>query len=784
MFRLSSLYDSEEGPTIATGVLAVGISLLLSVGLYLIISAHSNSQAQQLQLAIAAIRKSQDEGISLNQALAELKSASITKPKTNTDTTPSAGVFDTVTVKGTSLLQGDVNTSKDVNVAGRVKAKSLSINGVNLDNHFIQNVSDDPQNSTAINVDEITVGTLSVSEDMNFSGGLSTDGDLSVSGGGDFGSDLTVAGLVDAQSLTVEGDAGVSGDLNVDGGLTTTSDSTFSGNVDAASISISGTDVNDLFIQNSGTPQDPSIDTTGNISAATLTSTGDTNVNGNLAISGTGDSTVAGNLEVSGTFKLGTSDINNLFIQNNPSSPQTSANINIDGDATVGNNLTVSGHTKLLSGYSYSTGTISQGTVGSPNVDDTNITGAGTTFISDMVGGTITYGDNNSTDTIADFTDATHLTSTTASTHAAGTTYEITWGGDLTAAGNIDASSLSIGGTNINTIFQPVGDYQPAGDYLVNGDDISVPDLTVTGNTHANGNDGSTLKEVDCTTFLGVPSHVKIERVDKGLVTFATCKADDGSSPGSAAFYDLAENFPSTQSLSAGDVVSIDPANAEYVTKSVGSNDKLAIGVVSTAPGYTLGAGGPGYPIALAGRVPVKVTDEGGAIAPGDYLTSSSTPGYAKKAAAGEKVIGQALAGFNSSSGTVMMFVNTTVGSAPQLALVQPAQNSAASFTSLNVSGPANLTDLTVSGLATVFNLTINGHIIGNDDTRGTVTVKAGDTTVHHDFTTAYDKPPVVVASPANHAVLYNVTPTATGFDITLTAPAAADTEFSYLVQE
>jgi hypothetical protein len=38
-------------------------------------------------------------------------------------------------------------------------------------------------------------------------------------------------------------------------------------------------------------------------------------------------------------------------------------------------------------------------------------------------------------------------------------------------------------------------------------------------------------------------------------------------------------------------------------------------------------------PLAIAGIVPVKVTDEGGPIAPGDALTSSSTPGHAMKAA-------------------------------------------------------------------------------------------------------------------------------------------------------
>jgi hypothetical protein len=259
------------------------------------------------------------------------------------------------------------------------------------------------------------------------------------------------------------------------------------------------------------------------------------------------------------------------------------------------------------------------------------------------------------------------------------------------------------------------------------------------------------------------------------MITGGSC-VDDGSGA------DLAEKFPSNQSLAPGDVVSIDTANPEYVVKSVGANDKLVIGVVSTQPGYVLGSSG--YPIALAGRVPVKVTDEGGAIAPGDYLTSSSTPGYAKKAAPGEKTIGQALAAFSGSTGTVITFVNTSNGNLSQADAIQSAPSSSASFSDLNVSGDTHLANLQVSGLASVFDLSVAGHIIGNDDTRGTVTVKAGDATAHHDFSSSYNKTPAVVASPASQAVLYKVSATAGGFDITLPAPATEDTVFNYLVQE
>lgn len=263
-------------------------------------------------------------------------------------------------------------------------------------------------------------------------------------------------------------------------------------------------------------------------------------------------------------------------------------------------------------------------------------------------------------------------------------------------------------------------------------------------------------------------------------------------------FIDVAENYPSHQALSAGDVVTIDPGESEHVLKSSAANDDMLLGVVSTNPGLTLGSKIPGYPIALAGRVPVKVTDEGGPIAAGDYLTSSSIPGYAKKAVFGNKTIGQALSSLSGSSGTVIVFVNVSKGTSA-ISLLQSTgaitNGSSATLTGLNISGPSTLSDLAVSGSATINTLTVtgattvatitvNGHIIGNDDTRGSVTVPKGKTTIHHDFTTPYGKKPAVVASPTGDPVQYSINPTATGFDINLSTTATNDTPFDYLVQE
>jgi hypothetical protein len=114
----------------------------------------------------------------------------------------------------------------------------------------------------------------------------------------------------------------------------------------------------------------------------------------------------------------------------------------------------------------------------------------------------------------------------------------------------------------------------------------------------------------------------------------------------SGASIDVAEYIYDTYaSTEAADVVIADPDNKESVIKSSKPYQTGVLGVISTKPHMTMGMElvvdeATGEPIkgakaaarlALTGRVPVKVTGENGAIIPGDYLTSSSTPGHAMK---------------------------------------------------------------------------------------------------------------------------------------------------------
>jgi hypothetical protein len=142
---------------------------------------------------------------------------------------------------------------------------------------------------------------------------------------------------------------------------------------------------------------------------------------------------------------------------------------------------------------------------------------------------------------------------------------------------------------------------------------------------------------------------------------------------------DIAEYYPtSDQGLEAGDVVAISSQSAvpdadmKYpIEKSGKAYDQKMLGVISTSPAIVINNGESQLertlePVALTGRVPVKVSLESGSIAVGDYLTSSNIPGVAMKATKPGRVIGMALENFDQSNitdqalgiGKVMMFVN------------------------------------------------------------------------------------------------------------------------------
>ena len=296
---------------------------------------------------------------------------------------------------------------------------------------------------------------------------------------------------------------------------------------------------------------------------------------------------------------------------------------------------------------------------------------------------------------------------------------------------------------------------------------------------------------------------------------------------------DLAETIPAAPDVEAADVVMADPDNTERVVKSDRAYNSAAVGVISDGSssfminsyGGSADAALTGKPLVLAGRVPVKVTNEGGAIHPGDLLTSASRPGYAMKATDSGPTIGTALGSFNGTSGTVLVLVNLgykssgTVQGAGSNSNFQDINATGTLYAhGLSIAGDATISgSLTVGGNITVGTIMIAGHVVTTGDAPGiqlrtgsgnaaqatvtgndisgrisitTGTSTAADYLVHIVFKNAYDKPPQVqLTSVGKSSVLLQpyvdeIDPT--GFTLgTAEAPVSGQTyTFTYQVMQ
>ncbi len=118
---------------------------------------------------------------------------------------------------------------------------------------------------------------------------------------------------------------------------------------------------------------------------------------------------------------------------------------------------------------------------------------------------------------------------------------------------------------------------------------------------------------------------------------------------------DVAERINVSEWVDAGCVVEIDPEHPGFFRKTTSPYSTRVAGIISTSPGVVLGNSPGGTRnkwddarpvLAIAGRVPVKVTTENGPIAVGDLLVSSSVPGVAMKgdpAVSVGRVVGKAM---------------------------------------------------------------------------------------------------------------------------------------------
>ncbi|MDP2676653.1 MAG: DUF5011 domain-containing protein [bacterium] len=118
---------------------------------------------------------------------------------------------------------------------------------------------------------------------------------------------------------------------------------------------------------------------------------------------------------------------------------------------------------------------------------------------------------------------------------------------------------------------------------------------------------------------------------------------------------DVAEMYFSDEEIENGEIIVT--IGGYTIGRATQDNKNAVIGVVSTKPGLLIGAddkqtGANKYPVALAGRVPVKVSTEGGDINIGDRVVLSSLDGIGMSAESGISagpIIGIALEAFDGT---------------------------------------------------------------------------------------------------------------------------------------
>ncbi len=346
-----------------------------------------------------------------------------------------------------------------------------------------------------------------------------------------------------------------------------------------------------------------------------------------LNVNGLGTSTFSGGLTVSGTLGIGTTSPSG-FYRAGFSGPilfgaGTSTNI---GSQSITQNLAVKGNLEIL---------------GSSLFQNLNIAGSGT---STFTGGMQAAGLDSSRG----------LRVSTGDTILAG-------GLNVTGASILPiASSTSFSVSNLLTV-------SGAGTSTISG-----------GLTIATSNGTVGIGSSTPALALSVAGMVNLNLVDGGSAAVCHTNAlttTEGVTLGDctgAPAQDYAELYPTGSDVEFGDILVPDPGHLTETrpTAEIGSStiaalvrssrpyEPAVVGIASnnygdfTSTGHgTIQERDHPMPVALNGRVPVKVSTEGGPIKPGDRITTSSLPGIGMKATTSGPAIGVALAPFDGPVG-------------------------------------------------------------------------------------------------------------------------------------
>jgi hypothetical protein len=364
------------------------------------------------------------------------------------------------------------------------------------------------------------------------------------------------------------------------------------------------------------------VSATGNIRGNYLRATLDINAGGNITgvnftgagVSVTGNIT-GGNISTAGALSTGNLNVTGTITGN----ILTSGIVSAAGNVTGGNILTsgiVSATSNVTGGNILTGGTVSA---------TGNITGGNVT-LSDV--GTLRIGNLTITDATIDSTE--HQ----ITLGSVGNVGNIIIAGNLQVLGNtttINSNTVSTNDLTLNLANNAINSAAANGGGIEVGP-VGSPFITWLYNSTANTwNTAGGISATGNVTGGGFVGTV----YTNGIVnTGSNSTGNIGSASTyfntvfakatSAQYADLAENYLADADYAAGTVVVF--GGEKEITIATEAADERVAGVISTNPAYLMNSGESGLPVALRGKVPVRVI---GPVTKGDSLVTSTTPGVA-----------------------------------------------------------------------------------------------------------------------------------------------------------